>query len=116
MLRDRLACGLRNEHIQKKLLSEADFTCKPALDIAVAMETAARDAKELQSKHSTATSVHKLYTKKKTFGHSGTPRKFILRKGSRVSGSGAMVTIIHKDVVTVTNGITLKNMSQPEEK
>ena len=70
------------------------------------METAARDATELQSKHSTATSVHKLYTKKKTFGHSGTPRKFILRKGSRVSG--AMVTIIHKDVITVTNGVISK--------
>ena len=112
MLRDRLACGLRNEHIQKILLSEADFTCTPALDIAVAMETAARNAKELQSKHSTATSVHKLYTKKKTFGHSVTPRKFILRKGSRVSG--AMVTIIHKDVITVTNGVTSK--IQPEEK
>ena len=50
MLRDRLACGLRNEHIQKKLLFEADFTCTPALDIAVAMETAAGDATELQSK------------------------------------------------------------------
>ena len=83
------------------------------------METAAPDATELQSKHSTstATSVHKVYTKKKTFGHAGTQGHSILRKGSRVSG--AMVTIIHKvvitkirSVITVTKGSLKKCMSQ----
>lgn len=69
MLQDRLDCGLRNAHILKKLLLEADVTCTSALDIAVAMETAAGDVTELQSKHSTSTStsVYKLYTKKNTF-------------------------------------------------
>ena len=88
MLRDRLDCGLRNAHILKKLLSEADVTCTSALDIAVAMETAAGDVTELQSKHSTSTStsVYKLYTKKNTFGHCETARKFNSRKRSRFSG------------------------------
>ena len=102
MLRDRLVCGLRNEHIQKKLLSEADLTCTSALDIAVAMETAARDATELQSKHntSTSTSVHKLYTKKKTFGHGGTPRKFNPKEGKscfRCNGDHNPQSCYYKD-------------------
>lgn len=47
-LRDRLVCGLRHEGIQKRLLTEADLTFKRALEIAVSMETAAKDALELQ--------------------------------------------------------------------
>ncbi|XP_033729471.1 uncharacterized protein K02A2.6-like [Pecten maximus] len=47
-LRDRLVCGLRNEQIQRKLLSEDGLTYKNALDISIAMETASRDAIELQ--------------------------------------------------------------------
>ena len=64
MLRERLVCRLRNEHIQEKLLSVADRICKSGLDITVSIETASRDATYLQSKKqstSTATSVHKLY-------------------------------------------------------
>ncbi|KAK3100621.1 hypothetical protein FSP39_022706 [Pinctada imbricata] len=62
-LRDRLVCGLRNEQIQKKLLSESDLTLDKATEIAIAMETAARDAVELQAKHQSA-SVHKLKPKR----------------------------------------------------
>ncbi|XP_069109851.1 uncharacterized protein [Argopecten irradians] len=51
-LRDRLVCGLRNDNIQKKLLSEDNLTYKNALDIAIAMETASRDAVELQREKS----------------------------------------------------------------
>lgn len=81
MLLDRLVCGLRNEHIQKKLISEAKLTFTSATDIAVAMETAVRDATELQSKHASAsTSVHKLYTKKKS-GHGVTLGKFTPKRG-----------------------------------
>jgi hypothetical protein len=43
-LRDRLVCGMRHENIQKKLLSEAGLTLKKAIEISVAMETAAKDA------------------------------------------------------------------------
>ena len=48
-LRDRLVCGLRNMQIQKRLLLEAKLKYSKAVEIAVAMETAIRDASELQS-------------------------------------------------------------------
>ena len=48
-VRDRLVCGLRNMQIQKRLLSEAKLRYSKAVEIAVAMETAIRDASELQS-------------------------------------------------------------------
>ena len=59
-LRDRLVCGLRNELIQKRLLSEADLTFTRAIAIAVAMETAAKDASELQHQRHQETEVHKI--------------------------------------------------------
>ena len=40
-------CGLKAENIQKRFLSEADFSLKKAVDMAVAMETAAKDATDL---------------------------------------------------------------------
>ena len=45
MLRDRLVCGIENPAIQKKLLAECNLTFEKALDIAVSMEAAIRDAK-----------------------------------------------------------------------
>ena len=45
MLRDRLVCGIENPAIQKKLLAERNLTFEKALDIAVSMEAAIRDAK-----------------------------------------------------------------------
>ena len=48
-LRDRLVCGLRNMQSQRRLLSEAKVKYSKAVEIAVAMETAIRDASELQS-------------------------------------------------------------------
>ena len=47
-LRDRFVCGLGNETIQKRLLTEKDLTFKGAIDIAHGMESAARHAKSLQ--------------------------------------------------------------------
>ena len=59
-LRDRFVCGLHanNEHIQKRLLTEADLTLKKAVETAVAMEMAAKDATELQ--HKNGASVNKI--------------------------------------------------------
>ena len=48
-LRDRLVCGLRNMQIQKRLPSETKLKYSKAVEIAVGMETAIRDASELQS-------------------------------------------------------------------
>ncbi|XP_036815479.1 uncharacterized protein LOC118943635 [Oncorhynchus mykiss] len=52
-LRDRFVCGLKHEHIQKRLLTESELTFAKAVEIAVAMEIATKDAFELQSKRST---------------------------------------------------------------
>ena len=58
-LRDRFVCGLRNDHIQKRLLSEDKHTFEKALNLSVAMETAAKDTQEL-SKREVKHGVHKL--------------------------------------------------------
>ena len=39
-LRDRFVCGLRNEAMQRKLLTEHDLTYQKALEIAKGMEAA----------------------------------------------------------------------------
>ena len=44
-LRDRLVCGIHSSHMQKRLLSEDKLTFKRALELALAMETAAEDTK-----------------------------------------------------------------------
>ena len=50
MLRDRLVCGINDEKIQLKLLSEKDtLTFEDAMDLALAMETATKNARELCS-------------------------------------------------------------------
>ena len=46
-LRDRLVCGLNTEAIQKRLLTEAALTFKRAMEIAVSMETVARETHQL---------------------------------------------------------------------
>ncbi|CAB4019155.1 uncharacterized protein K02A2.6-like [Paramuricea clavata] len=48
-LRDRLVCGLSNQQILKPLLAESKLKFSKAADIAVAMETATRDATEIHS-------------------------------------------------------------------
>ena len=44
MLRDRLVCGVNNDSIQKRLLSESALTFEDALKIATSMESATRNA------------------------------------------------------------------------
>ncbi|KAI7801955.1 hypothetical protein IRJ41_019354, partial [Triplophysa rosa] len=63
-LRDRLVCGLHSESTQKRLLTERELTLVRALEIAVSMETAARDALELQRKSPAECQVNKLATKR----------------------------------------------------
>ena len=47
MLRDRLVCGINNRGIQQRLLSECSLTFAKALDIAQAMEAAAKGIEDL---------------------------------------------------------------------
>lgn len=63
-LRDRLVCGMHNESVQRRLLTEKDLTLQKALELAIAMETASKDAMQLQKKVSTeAHSVNKFTAK-----------------------------------------------------
>ena len=47
-LRDRLVCGLRDETIQRRLLSEADLTLENAIRIAQSMESAGAEVRKLK--------------------------------------------------------------------
>lgn len=47
-LRDKFVGGMRNENIQKRLLTEDKLTLAKAQEIAQGMETAARDAKQFK--------------------------------------------------------------------
>lgn len=48
MLRDRLVCGVNDDKIQRRLLSERELTYKKAVDVAIGMEQAAKGAADLQ--------------------------------------------------------------------
>lgn len=48
MLRDRLVCGVNHETIQKRLLAEKDLTYDTAYTLALAIETAEKDTKNLK--------------------------------------------------------------------
>ena len=58
-LRDRLVCGMHCSSTVKRLLSEKDLDLEKALAIAIAMETAAKDASELR-KESVENEMHKM--------------------------------------------------------
>jgi hypothetical protein len=62
-LRDRLVCGLASEHIQRKLLVEVDLTYDRAKAIALAAETATKDAEEFRKHPIAETQVNKLLAK-----------------------------------------------------
>ena len=48
MLRDRLVCGVNHLTIQKRLLAEKNQTFEKALEVALAVEAADNDVKQLQ--------------------------------------------------------------------
>ncbi len=50
MLRDRIVCGINDEKIQNRLLSETTLTYQKALSLSQSSETAANNMKELQKK------------------------------------------------------------------
>ena len=47
MLRDRLVVGINDENIQKRLLSEKDLQFEKARDMAIGMESAAKNARDI---------------------------------------------------------------------
>ena len=46
-----IVCGVKNESIQRRLLSEPELTHKKAVEIAVALETSAKQVKDLGAKN-----------------------------------------------------------------
>ena len=53
-LRDRFVCGVRNEALQRKLLTESDLTIKRAQELAQSMESADLNAKDLKGDGTTS--------------------------------------------------------------
>ena len=49
MLRDRLVCGIADQRIQRRLLTEPDLTFAKALELAQAAEAADRNTRALDS-------------------------------------------------------------------
>ena len=64
MLRDRLVCGVSDQRVQRRLLAEAKLTFQKAYDIALAMEAAERNARELQGTAHVHEDVHRACAKK----------------------------------------------------
>jgi len=61
MLRDRLVCGMDEDFIQRRLLAEPNLTYKKALELALGLETAAKNAQELLTTAASGQAVvHKL--------------------------------------------------------
>lgn len=62
MLRDRLVCGVNEDHIQRRLLAEPILDLKRALGIAHGMETAAKDVRDLKGEMTSKNQpMNKLY-------------------------------------------------------
>ncbi len=57
MLRDRLVCRVNHEGIQRKLLSEKNLTYNKAYELAVTVETAERDTRDLSKSHSSTQNI-----------------------------------------------------------
>ena len=67
MLRDRLVCGIGDSHIQRKLLAEAKLTYDKAVDIALSMEAADKDARDIQKSVGQTPRVYQVkYSKSET--------------------------------------------------
>ncbi|CAG2217696.1 unnamed protein product [Mytilus edulis] len=69
MLRDRLVVGIKSDRIQRRLLAEPNLTFDKALEIATAMETAEKNAQDIQASGTNGTfqkqinKVSKSYTR-----------------------------------------------------
>ncbi len=61
MLRDRIVCGIGDDRIQQRLLSEKELTLQKAQELALGLETAAKNVRELQSaKNRQAEQLHRV--------------------------------------------------------
>jgi hypothetical protein len=72
-LRDRLVCGLKSEHAQKRLLSEENLTLTKALQIAQSMEAAEANVKQI---HGENVQVHSVSQPTSETVEAAKPRKY----------------------------------------
>ena len=77
-LRDRFVCGLKDAGTQRRLLSIADLTLQNAIEIALAMDAAHKDAAELQLSAAADVPVNRV-------GHSTKPKKWKHHKHAKES-------------------------------
>ena len=63
MLHDRLVCGIEDPKIQWTLLAEPDLTFDKAFELALASESADKNAKDLQATKSPQPSLNRMQTK-----------------------------------------------------
>ncbi|GFO14921.1 transposon tf2-9 polyprotein [Plakobranchus ocellatus] len=75
-LRDRFVCGLRDVNSQKRLLQEQNLTLETATNLALAMETAQKDAVEMQGQGPTTADLHVLKSKPHQKGSKHASSKF----------------------------------------
>lgn len=64
MLRDRLVCGINDEKIQRRLLSEPELTFKKSVDIALAIESASKHVVDMKVE-TTPSNVHHVHARDK---------------------------------------------------
>ena len=69
MLHDRLVCGINHPGIQKRLLSESDFTLEKALEISLGMEVADHSSKVIQSGDLKFTAVQRVQAHTRGYAH-----------------------------------------------
>ena len=99
MLRDRLVCGVNHDGIQKKLLAEKELDFDKAYSVAVAIEVAERDTKNLKAERSHGNPV--LYSHNKERGKSSMKMSPSKNKGEiicyRCGGNHLANVCRHKD-------------------
>ena len=111
MLRDRIVCGINDEHIQTCLLAESTLTYTKAVDIAQGMEAAARNSQILLSSTilSTDGEIHKVcQTRRKCYrcgktNHIATQCRFKNAKCHNCGKEGHISTVCRSKVKSKPN-------------
>ena len=105
MIRDRLVCGVNNDSIQKRLLTEGDkLSLTKAISIAQSYEMSEKDATELltqdaNSQPYTESSQHKLQE------HRGKSATVVQKQDT-----GQVPVILRKNAVTIVIRLTISNV------
>ena len=85
LLRDRLVCGVFDKKVQHRFLQESKLTYKQAFDMALAAETARKDAKRLQDHREEARAVE---TRPSETEEKATVVNRVTRNAPRTNGHG----------------------------